>query len=88
MHLEEVKCDSPLLNAAILEDGHLCVSKLWRKRVDIIISLFQCKISETLDGKCINEIYEKMRLSYLVYWWKMLGDESSQEGKLFLYRHL
>ena len=80
----EVKCDRPLLNAAILEDGHLCVSKLWRKRGDRIILLFQCKISVTLDGKYINEIYEKMRRSYLVHWRKMLRDESSQEGKLYL----
>ena len=27
-----------------------------------------------------------MRLSNLVHWRKMLGDESSQEGKLYLYR--
>ena len=88
VHLDEVKYDRPLLNAAILEDEHLCVSKSWRKRVDRIISLFQCKISETLDGKYINEIYEKMKLSYLVHWRKMLGDESSQEGKLYLYRRI
>ena len=88
VHLDEVKCDRPLLNAAILEDEHLCVSKSWRKRVDKIISLFQCKISETMDGKYINEMYEKMKLSYLLHWRKMLGDESSQEGKLYLYRRI
>ena len=88
IHLDEVKCDRPLLNAAILEDGNLCVGKSWRKRVDKIISLFQCKISETMDGKYINEMYEKMKLSYLLHWRKMLGDESSQEGKLYLYRRI
>ena len=88
VHLDEVKCGRPLLNAAILEDEHLCVSKSWRKRVDKIISLFQCKISETLDGKYIDEIYEKMKLSYLVHWRKMLGDVSSQDGKLYLYRRI
>lgn len=29
-----------------------------------------------------------MKSSYLVYWRKMLGDESSQEGKLYLYRRI
>ena len=88
VHLDEVKCDRPLLNAAILEDRNLCVGKSWRKRVDKILSLFQCKISGTLDVKCINEIYETMKLSYLAHWRKVLGDESSQEGKLYLYRRI
>lgn len=88
IHLDEIKCDRPLLNAAILEDGHLCVSKSWRKKVDKIVSFFHCKISETLDRNCIDKIYTKMNLSYLVHWKKMLGDESSQEGKLYLYRRI
>lgn len=88
VHLDEVKCDRPLLNAAILEDRNLCVSKSWRKRVDKILSLFQCKISGTLDVKCINEIYETMKRSYLAHWRRVLGDESSQEGKLYIYRRI
>ena len=88
IHLDEVKCHRPLLNAAILEDDHLCVSKSWRKRVDKIVSFFQCKFNKTLDDKGIDEIYKNMKLSYLVHWRKMLGDESSQEGKLYLYRRI
>ena len=34
IHLNDVKIDRPLLNAAILEDDNLCISKSWRKRVE------------------------------------------------------
>ena len=88
IHLNDVKNERPLLNAAIVEDGNLCVSKSWIKKVQKIVNFFQCNISKKLDCKYIDEIYNKMKTSYLVHWRKQLGDESCEEGKLYLYRRI
>ena len=78
--------DRPLLNAAILEDDNLCISKSWRKRVEKIVAFFQCDINKLPDTRCIYELLKNMKNSYIDNWRKLLGDESSQEGKLYLYR--
>ena len=88
IHLKEVKDNRPLLNAAINDDKYLCISKSWSKRLEKVVNFFQCNIDNSPDFRYIALIKKKMKGSNLEYWRKSLGDEMSQEGKLYLYRHI
>ena len=85
-HINEVKDKRPLLSAAFDEDNNLCTSKSWSKRLKNIVALFNCNLDGT--PSFIKKIKENMKNSYLIYWRKSLGDELTEEGKLYIYRHI
>ena len=88
MHVEEVKEERPLLCAAVEEDKGLCIGKSWRKRLVKVLSFFHCNIDKTPYSRCMFMIQKYMKESYVQYWRKSLGDEKSNDGKLYLYRRV
>lgn len=88
-HLKEVTSDRPILNAAMKEDGSLCVGKSWKGRLEKVLSLFGCHLrDDTPMDSVIQHIQKSMKSKYLEYWETLLGDRGTDDGKLYLYRRL
>ena len=87
-HINEVKTDRPLLNAAIEVDNTLCISKSWKKRLTKLLSLFNVNTDNVLDDNFISTVFSNLKNSYLKYWKDSLGDKKSMDGKLYIYRNI
>ena len=86
MHMNDVKNERPLLNAAIEEDKGLCLSKSWYRKLDKIVSFFNFNFDRNPTNICISRLQVNMKDSYVRYWRQLLGNVESEEGRLYLYR--
>lgn len=88
-HLDEVKADRPLLNAAIKEDAALCTSKSWIKKLENVLRLFKSPtINNAGINKCMLYMKKKMKEEYINYWTKFIKKSDNDGGKLDLYSKL
>ena len=88
IHLNEVKTERPLLNAALEEDKLLCLSKSWYRKLDKIVSFFKFSLDRTPSENSIKRLQFDMKESYINYWRNSLGDVETEEGRLYLYRKI
>ena len=77
-----------MLNAAIIEDEKLGVTKSWIKRLEKITTLFENNHRNIKTDNDIRRLQKNMKESYIKYWKKTLGDEQAEEGRLYLYRKI
>ena len=88
IHLNDVKDERPLLNAALEEDKVLCLSKSWYRKLEKLVSFFNFNLDGMPTVKCINKIHFNMKESYINYWRNLLGDVETEDGRLYLYRKI
>ena len=87
-HLDEVKEERPLLAAAIKSDEMLANGKSWRKNLEKIVKLFGFSTRGILSDSYIDRVITAMKQNYESYWKDSLGDKNSDEGRLYIYRHI
>ena len=87
-HLDEVKEDRPLLAAAIKSDEKLANGKSWRKNIEKIVKLFGFTTRGILSDGYIDKIIFNMKKDYESHWRRSLGSTNSEDGRLYIYRHI
>ena len=88
-HIDEMKNRMPLLAAAAIEDSKLKVSKSWRGNLDNILKLFGLSLKSGLTWeKLANRMTYIMKEKFERHWKSSLGDQSNDNGKLYLFRRI
>ena len=85
-HICDVKTERPLLYAASGEDEILKGNKSWRGNLDKILSIFGVKLSTNQNLE--SHLMSTMKIKYMEYWKRSLGNKNDNLGKLYLYRKI